>query len=562
MLRLRRSSRPGPGLAGIFLLLLRALAGGEEVAVVYSRQIPESKELALHYAAERGVRSSQLIELDLPAGETLSRTAYRETLEQPLLAELQKRGLMTLGPVPGGPAPGPEGAPRNRCTQSRIRYLLLTYGLPYRISQDGPLPAQANPARPAFADGNNAAVDSELMLLPCLGTYPLNGPVPNPWFSKTNLAHLHPTNGVLLVSRLDGPSAALARGLVTKAREAEATGLCGHAYFDLRGITEGPYLPGELWLTNMARITRQAGYSTYLDTRPESFPATLPMSHVAIYGGWYESNLTGPFLRPGFEFMPGAIAYHLHSFNALQPRSPDVSWVGPLLGRGATVSLGTIDEPFLAGTVNPALLLAFLTQLHTTLGEAVVAALPVLSWQNLVIGDPLYRPFGKGILDLENELTARRDARLEWAILRKVNLYLEAGKDPDTLRQYLIEHPLTSQSAILSEKVALMFADQGRLNLALTWAGQALDLARSPDQRVRLQLNLAGWHDTTGQPAKAFQILAQVETNRPDYAALLSFRKKQLDLARQASLGAETTRLAEEVRRLSTPATNAPPPPP
>lgn len=551
----RRSLR----LAGLVLAAWRALAGGEEVAVVYSRQIPESKEIALHYASERGVRASQLIELDLPAGETITRSAYRETLEQPLLAELQKRGLMTLGPVPGGKGSDAEPAPRNRCVESRIRYLILTYGLPYRIAQDGPLPAQTNPARPAIADGNNASVDSELMLLPSLGTYPLNGPLPNPWYSKTNLANLHPTNGVLLVTRLDGPSAATAKGLVTKAKEAEANGLCGNAYFDLRAISEGAYLPGELWLTNMAKIARQAGYPTYLDNLPESFPATLPMSQVALYGGWYEGSITGPFLRPDVEFMPGAIAYHLHSFSALQLRSMDTSWVGPLIGRGATVAMGTIDEPFLAGTPNPALLLAFLAQLHTTLGEAAAGSLPVLSWQSVVVGDPLYRPFGKGILDLENELNARHDLRLEWALLRKVNLYLEAGKEPNTLRQYLIEQPITTNSAVLSEKVAMMFADQGRLNQALDWAGQALDLSKSPHQQVRLQLNMAGWHDTLGQPAKAFQILARVETNRPDYAALLSFRRKQLEMARLALLSDEATRLEAEIRKLSPPPTNAPP---
>jgi hypothetical protein len=36
---------------------------------------------------------------------------------------------------------------------------------------------------------------------------------------------MHPTNGILLVTRLDGPSASIARGLVDKALEAETNGL-------------------------------------------------------------------------------------------------------------------------------------------------------------------------------------------------------------------------------------------------------------------------------------------------------------------------------------------------
>ncbi len=59
---------------------------------------------------------------------------------------------------------------------------------------------------------------------------PLAGPLRNPVYTATNPAVLHPTNGVLLVSRLDGPSEAVARGLVDKALEAETLG-CGPRVF-------------------------------------------------------------------------------------------------------------------------------------------------------------------------------------------------------------------------------------------------------------------------------------------------------------------------------------------
>ena len=40
------------------------------------------------------------------------------------------------------------------------------------------------------------------------------------------------------------------------------------------------------------------------------------MSQIALYAGWYERNASGPFAQPKVEFMPGAFAYHLHSFSA------------------------------------------------------------------------------------------------------------------------------------------------------------------------------------------------------------------------------------------------------
>src|SRR5207247_11155568 len=61
-------------------------------------------------------------------------------------------------------------------------------------------------------------------------------------------ASLHPTNGILMVTRLDGPTAAIARGLVDKAIQAETDGLWGRAYFDVRGLTNGSYKLGDDWI--------------------------------------------------------------------------------------------------------------------------------------------------------------------------------------------------------------------------------------------------------------------------------------------------------------------------
>jgi hypothetical protein len=68
-----------------------------------------------------------------------------------------------------------------------------------------------------------------------------------------------------------------------------------------------------------------------------TFDAGFPMSQIAIYIGWYDANVSGPFSRPTVEFMPGAFAYHLHSYSAHPFRSTSQGWVGPLLAKGATI---------------------------------------------------------------------------------------------------------------------------------------------------------------------------------------------------------------------------------
>src|ERR1019366_1723834 len=100
---------------------------------------------------------------------------------------------------------------------------------------------------------NGAAVDTELALLPCIEEkLPLAGPLPNPLFDSTNAAWFDPTNGLLMVTRLDGPSAEIARGLVDKAMQAETDGLWGRGYFDLRHMVDTSYKPGDDWIRGAA----------------------------------------------------------------------------------------------------------------------------------------------------------------------------------------------------------------------------------------------------------------------------------------------------------------------
>src|SRR5204863_5508185 len=149
--------------------------------------------------------------------------------------------------------------------------------------------------------------DSELALLPLIEQkLPLGGPLKNILFGVTNAGWLHPTNGLLLVTRLDGPSPEIARGLVDKALQAEVDGLWGRAYFDLRNITDPGYKMGDDWIRGASEVCRHLGFETTVDERSGTFPASFPMSQIAFYMGWYDEDASGPFTQPKVEFMPGA----------------------------------------------------------------------------------------------------------------------------------------------------------------------------------------------------------------------------------------------------------------
>src|SRR6185295_2687634 len=109
---------------------------GDEVIVLYNSHLPQSKEIATHYAQRRGVPPSQIIGFDLTTNENMSRIEFRESLQRPLAAELEKRKLWHIASemiaVPTNQARRVEW----RVMHSKIRYAVLTYGVPLRILSD------------------------------------------------------------------------------------------------------------------------------------------------------------------------------------------------------------------------------------------------------------------------------------------------------------------------------------------------------------------------------------------------------------------------------------------
>jgi uncharacterized protein (TIGR03790 family) len=345
--------------------------------------------------------------------------------------------------------------------------------------------------RPEF-QRNDAAVDSELAWLPLVKTdFVLTGPFPNWLYGATNAAILNPTNGILLVARLDGPTADIARGLADKAMQAERDGLWGRAYFDARGLpkTDTNYFLGDAWILGAAEISRRLGFETVVDDKPQTFAADFPMSQIAIYCGWYDGNISGPFTLPKVEFMPGAFAYHLHSFSAATLRSATGNWCGPLLAKGATCTMGCVYEPYLAATPNVAFFLQALANKYT-FGEAAWAAQPALSWQTTVIGDPLYRPFGETPQQLHAKLSRQQSPLLEWSYLQLANQGLAHGASMAEVSSLIDNLDETTNSAVLTEKLADLYTAQGKPSSAIDTYQRAVKLNPSPQQRIRLRLTL------------------------------------------------------------------------
>ena len=529
-------------------------AAGDSVAVVYNKNLPESKRLAEYYAGKRGVPTNQLFGADVnAASEVMSRADFRDKLQNPLFDWLVKEKLFTRNPQKKTAA----DTAYQPLLDAKIRYVVLCYGVPLKIARDATLKEEGmEKLSPKLRDVNEAAVDADLALLPVSQEKIfLTGPMGNPFYLVTNAASLSPMNGLLMVARLDGPTADIARGLVDKALQAEATGLWGRAYIDARGLTNGDLKIGDEWMLGCASITRRMGFETVLDDREPTFSTNFPMSQIAFYAGWYDVNASGPFTRPTVEFMPGAFAYHLVSYSANTLRSTSQNWAGPLLAKGATITMGCVDEPFITGTPNVAAFLERLVSRRWTFGEAAYACQGSLSWQTTVVGDPLYAPFAQPPDVLHFKLERENNPLVEWSHARVVGLNQATGASVDELIKYIEDIPaIATNSAVLQEKLGLLLQSKLNLPAAVEAYGRAVKLKPSPQQKIRLLLTIAELQTQPGHEAEAVAAYKQFAADAPDYPGLASIYRELVRLSWKLGRTEDAINYEKEARRLGAPA--------
>ena len=113
-----------------------ARAGGDEVVVIYNTRVAESKTVAEHYARLREVPKEQIYGFALTPNEEMSRAEFRDSLQQPLLEKLEKRGLWKFATKIITATNGLMHV-EYRVAAAKIRYAVLCYGVPLKIAMRG-----------------------------------------------------------------------------------------------------------------------------------------------------------------------------------------------------------------------------------------------------------------------------------------------------------------------------------------------------------------------------------------------------------------------------------------
>ena len=490
-----------------------AAASAAELAaatvVVYNRNAPDSASLARFYAKARGIANDHLVGLDCPIEEEISRQEYDDTIAEPLRTKFTEADWWTLRK---------EAEDHPVVRANRIRFFALMRGMPLKIRATV-VYAGNHPETSQVGGENKASVDSELAVL-ALYSRQISGPANNPYFQSFRPIQELGGATFMLVCRLDAPSAAIVRRMITDSIEAEKSGLWGRAYVDGSGNTSGGLADGDEWLKAVTKDLRRSGIPVVYDNEPALFPSNYPMSDCALYYGWYAGGVTGPFTDLGFSFLRGAVAVHIHSYSADTLRSPDSNWVAPLLNQGAAASLGNVYEPFLQltahlDTFNDRLLHGF------TFAESAYMAVRGLSWMNVAVGDPLYRPYANWL-----QLDARHESRRknDWRAYHDFALKSGGMENAD----FLIKARAAAgraKNGPMMEDLGLTEKERENFPSAVSLLQQARALYTQPDNILRTVLEQTDALLKSGDKKMALALVCDVARRLPDAPATALLRK-------------------------------------
>ena len=336
----------------------------ENVLVVVNQASPLSKTVGDYYVLRRHIPLANVCRISAPATEVIARDVYDKQIAASVAACLKSRKLV-----------------------ESVLYIVTTAGLPLRV--DGPGQGM---------DVETAAVDSELALLygDMNGNrHPLPGPFRNAYYASTE-PFSHPKFPIYLVTRLAGYDFADIKGLIDRALLARNT---GKFVIDLKGSDD---TGGNEWLRAAAR--QLPPDRVVLD---DTSRVLMKERGVIGYASWGSNDPDRKQRMLGFEWLPGAIMTEFVSTNGRTFARPPKEWnlgtwkdqstwfagapqtmTADYIREGATGASGHVTEPYLGYCPRPDILLPAYFK-GRTLAESYYLAIPALSWQNIVIGDPL-----------------------------------------------------------------------------------------------------------------------------------------------------------------------------
>ena len=498
------------------------------VAVVINENSAVSQQIGEYYIRQRAIPASNVIRVRTSQEESIDRIPYQSTIEGPIVIALERQRL-----------------------EDRILYIVLTKGIPLRINGTGGV------------NGTVASVDSELTVLyrGMTGQQVLPaGRVNNPYYLGAKEVReasrfTHREQDIYLVSRLDAFTVEEALGLVDKAKMA---GSEGKFVLDQRAALVNR--TGEDWLEIAAKRLEAQGMGdrVMLDSSPQG---VRNVPNVLGYYSWGSNDPRNRVRTFGMGLVPGSLAATFVSSDARTFKQPPADWVpsdsaeqakwfggtpqsliGDLIHEGVTGVAGQVAEPYLQSTIRPEILFpAYVAGFN--LIEAFYLAMPHLSWQTVVVGDPLCSPFPRKPLSpeeiddpvdsttaLPGTFSARRvaAAKRQFPDVAESTLRLvihaataiAIGGDKDAARVALEEATKTSPNVAPFElQLALLYEQMGQFDRAAERYQRVLDV--QPNNSIALNNLAYAMAVRRKSPAEALPLAKRAATGAPNDGTVL-----------------------------------------
>lgn len=348
----------------LYAAQLAIAQGPENVLVVVNNESAISRSIGESYARKRSIPQNNFCRIQVKPDEEISRADYEKLIEKPISSCLAGKGL-----------------------REKIIYIVTTMGVPLRVAGSSGL------------QGETAAVDSELTLLylDMVGRrHSLPGIIQNPMFGRWERPFTRAEFPIYLVTRLAGYDFNDVRGLIDRSLAAKNR---GKVVLDLRDSGEPE---GDDWLRDAARHIPPNRLVLEETTR-----VVYDETDVIGFASWGSNDSNRKRRQLNFKWLPGAVMTEFVSTNARTFARPPDTWtigtwkdsktffadspqtmIGDYIHEGVTGTSGHVAEPYLALTPRPDFLFRAYLQ-GRTLAESYYLSIPALSWENVVIGDPL-----------------------------------------------------------------------------------------------------------------------------------------------------------------------------
>lgn len=322
------------------------------VVIVANDTDSDSVKLAKAYLDKRKVPKENLCFVSVPVGDFLKKVEYENVLEP----AVRKHIAGLRGP---------------------IDYIVVMRGIPLK-----------------YSSGNSvdAALGTMDLPLPFVDKPEDMPKLANPYFLK-NEPFSKAKFGFYLVTRIDGYTALDAMKLIDNSMAASAAK--GPFLFDeAPNRKSGGYGEMQKSLGDTASALKARGFDTILDTADAFASSQTPLAGYVSWGS-NDSAFNVEVYR-GLKFLPGAIAETFVSSSGrnMVPNSPGQSQIGDLIAAGVTGVKGYVKEPYLAAMARPNILFDRYTR-GFNLAESFYMASPYIKWRDVIVGDPLCRPYPK-----------------------------------------------------------------------------------------------------------------------------------------------------------------------